>query len=246
MDALIEHFERELIAANGVPQCDEALRNYLAKKGITTFSFTYYAYSPLAVNQLKYDTCSANFKTWHDHYLAENYNNIDNTLRFTYNNQLPVYWNLKQQLLQAASDSERQMRLDSIAFGAECGLSIPIHGAHNNFAILLLVQMQGQQCGLEQMSRQYEFMVAAQLYYHYLQTHLLEQVSEQKSFKLTQREIQCLLLIGRQYSVREMAQALELTERTVNFHIQKLNKKLGVKNKYQALSKAMTLQLLPL
>ncbi|KTC98110.1 helix-turn-helix transcriptional regulator [Legionella erythra] len=246
MDESIEQFEQALINAGTVSACDDALRHFLAKKGITTFSFTYYAYNPVAVNQLKYDTCSANFKSWHDHYLAENYNNIDNTLRYTYNNQLPVYWNLQQQLRQATSDSERQMRLDSIAFGAECGLSIPIHGAHNNFAILLLVQMQGQQCGLEQMSRQYEFMVAAQLYYHYLQAHLLEQVSEQKSFKLTQREIQCLLLIARQYSVREMAQALELTERTINFHIQKLNKKLGVKNKYQALSKAITLQLLPL
>lgn len=246
MNDLIEHFETALIAANSASQCDTALHDFLEKKGITTFSFTYYAYNPCAINRLKYDTCSANFKTWHQHYLEENYNNIDNTLRFVYNNQLPVYWNLKQQLAQATSDTERQMRLDSIAFGAECGLSIPIHGAHNNFAILLLVQMQGQRCGLEKASNHYEFLVVGQLYYHYLQSHLLNQVSEQKSYQLTTREIQCLLLIARDHSVKEMAQTLELTERTVNFHIQKLNKKLGVKNKYQALSKALSLQLLPL
>ncbi|STY29889.1 LuxR family transcriptional regulator [Legionella wadsworthii] len=238
--------ENELVQASSLTDCDNALFNYLHKKGITTCSFTYYTYHPHSANHLKYDMCSANFKLWHQHYLAEQYHHIDSTLNFVYNNHLPIYWNLKQQLAQATSVSERKMREDSIAFGAEAGLSIPIHGPHNNFAILLLVQMQNQQCHLQESGAQYEFFVAAHHYYHYMQTHLLNQVSEKDAFHLTQREIQCLLLIAEQLSVREISQRLEISERTVNFHIQKINKKLGAKNKYQSLAKALEHQLLTL
>ncbi|KTD69126.1 MULTISPECIES: helix-turn-helix transcriptional regulator [Legionella] len=241
---LLTTLENELVQARSLAECDLTLSDYLSKRGITTFSFTYYAYHPNSANHLKYDMCSANFKSWHQHYLEEQYQNIDSTLSFVYNNHLPIYWNLKQQLAQATSESERAMRKDSIAFGSEAGLSIPIHGPHNNFAILLLVQMQNQQCNLQDTSAQYEFFVAAHLYYHYIQTHLLEQVSEKEAFHLTQREIQCLLLIAEQHSVKEISQRLEISERTVNFHIQKINKKLGTKNKYQSLAKALEYQLL--
>ncbi|RUR21422.1 helix-turn-helix transcriptional regulator [Legionella qingyii] len=243
---LLVILENELVQASSLTDCDDALRSYLNKKGITTFSFTYYAYHPNSANRLKYDMCSTNFKSWHQHYLAEQYHNIDSTLNFVYNNHLPIYWNLKQQLAQATCESERKMREDSIAFGAKSGLSIPIHGPHNNFAILLLVQMQNQQCHLQENRAQYEFFVAAHHYYHYIQPHLLDQISEKEAFHLTQREIQCLLLIAEQFSVKEMSQRLELSERTINFHIQKINKKLGTKNKYQSLAKALEFQLLTL
>ncbi|MDI9819167.1 MULTISPECIES: LuxR family transcriptional regulator [unclassified Legionella] len=243
---LLEQLENQLACAVCTKDCDAALTSYLILKGIRTFSFTYYAYHPHSANRLKYDMCSANFKSWHQHYLEEQYSNIDSTLAFVYDNHLPIYWNLRQQLAQAGTPSERKMREDSIAFGADCGLSIPIHGPHNNFAILLLVQMQNEQCHLQSPAIQYELFVAAHHYYHYLQPHLLEEVDNQKSSNLTQREIQCLMLIARHYTVTQMAQHLELSERTVNFHIQKLNKKLGTKNKYQSLSKALELQLLTL
>ncbi|MBA2709886.1 MAG: LuxR family transcriptional regulator [Tatlockia sp.] len=242
----LEQLENELAGGNHIGACNVALNSYLKNKGITTFSFTYYAYHLNSPNKLKYDMCSANFATWHKHYLEEEYDNVDSTLRFVYNNHLPIHWNLKQQLAQASCESERKMRQDSIDFGAIEGLSIPIHGAHNNFAILLLVKMKKDNCDLRQQSLQHEFFVASYLYFHFIQVHLLNSAPEKKSFGLTQREIQCLLLIAQHYSVKQMAQSLELTERTVNFHIQKLNKKLGTKNKYQSLAKALENQLLTL
>lgn len=242
----LEQLENELVQAETIKDCDEALRAYLSQKGIHTFSFTYYAYHPNSANKLKYEMCSANFQRWHQHYLEQQYNNIDSTLSFVYNNHLPIYWNLKQQLAQAKSDDERKMREDSIAFGAEAGLSIPIHGPQNNFAILLLVQMKNESCHFQDPKAQYEFLAAAHHYYHYIQRHLLDELKEKAPFGLTQRELQCLVLIAKQYSVKQMAQYLEISERTVNFHIQKINKKLGTKNKYQSLAKAIEQQLLTL
>lgn len=231
--------ENTLAAANSIEECDKALAKFLNEKKITTYSFTYYAYHPHSANKLKYDMCSENFKFWHTFYLAEQYNKIDSTLSFVYQNHLPIYWNLRQQLLQASTQEERKMREDSIAFGAEEGLSIPIHGPHNNFAILLLVQMQNQRCHLKELSAQHTFLVAAHLYYHYLQSQLLNEIREENTFGITARETQCLLLIAKQYTVKEMAQSLEVSERTINFHIQKINHKMGTKNKYQSLAKAL-------
>lgn len=242
----LERLEQQLAQATSLKECDGVLTRYLKEKNITTFSFTYYAYHPHSSNRLKHDICSENFKSWHEHYLEEQYNNIDSTLSFVYKAHLPIYWNLKQQLAQASNKAERKMREDSIAFGADSGLSIPIHGPKNNFAILLLVQMQKETCHLQNAPIQYEFFIAAHYYYHYIQAHLLNEVSEQTSFSLTHREIQCLLLIAKDFSVKEIAQTLELSTRTINFHIQKINKKLGTKNKYQSLAKAIQLQLLTL
>lgn len=243
---LLEQFENQLTQATSLEDCNHALRDYLKKQNLNTFSFTYYAYHPHSANKLKYDTCSANFLRWHQHYLEQQYNDIDSTLNFVYTAHLPVYWDLHQQLTQAKNDHERQMRLDSIAFGAKCGLSIPVHGPQNNFAILLIVQMANESLDLTNPQRQYALFMAAHLYYHHIQTHLLDEVGEPPTFDLSQRDIQCLLLIAKQYSVKQMAQELELSERTINFHIQKLNKKLGTKNKYQSLNKAIALKLLTL
>lgn len=231
--------ENKLAEANSLVECDKALTLFLSQKGINTFSFTYYAYHPHSANKLKYDMCSENFKSWHQFYLAQQYNNIDTTLSFVYQNHLPIYWNLHQQLLQATTEIERKMREDSIAFGAEAGLSIPIHGPHNNFANLLLVQMKNQSCQFKELGAQHEFLVVAHLYYHYLQSHLLNEINGKNTFGITAREVQCLLLIAKNYSVKEMAQSLELSERTINFHIQNLNRKLGTRNKYQSLAKAL-------
>lgn len=243
---VLEQFENQLVLARSLIECDKYLENYLNNQGIKTFSFTYYAYHPHSANKLKYDICSKNFLTWHQHYLEQQYQDIDSTLDIVYNTHLPVYWNLKQQVAQAKNHQERQMRLDSLAFGAESGLCIPIHGPQNNFAILLLVNMRDEKNDLETPTRQYEFFMAAHLYYHHIQTHLLDEIRQTSAFNLSKREIQCLLLLAKQCSVKEMAQQIEVTERTINFHIQNLNKKLATKNKYQSVQKAIELKLLTL
>lgn len=240
----LQALEEHLTLARSLKECKQALVLFLRRFAITTFSFTYYTYHPLSANKLKYDCCSDNFISWHQHYLEEQYNDIDSTLSFVYKNHLPIYWDLKQQLLKAQNERERQMRLDSMAFGAETGLSIPVHGPFNNFAILLLVQMKGDDIDLNTSALHYVMSQAAHLFYHYLQSHLLDETPEEASFNLTQRELQCLSLLARQCTVKEMAQQMEVTERTIHFHIQKLNKKLGTKNKYQSLNKALALKLI--
>lgn len=242
---LIE-FENALKKARTVLELNQVLEKYLLSHEIKTYAFTYYSYYPNAQNKLKYDYATPNFAPWHQHYISEHYEEIDSTLEMVYKTVLPTFWDLQQQLKEAKSAREKQMRLDSIAFGAEKGLSIPIHGPQEDFAILLVVQMKGEKCLENWQQLQYDLFAAAYYYYNALQKALLKIQAPNEKHKLNKREIQCLTLIAKQYSIEAIAKTLNITERTVNYHIQRLNKKLGTQNKYQSVMKALQKKLITL
>lgn len=232
-------FEQDLKQATSVKEINHILQTYLKDYGINTYAFTYYSYNVHSQNKLKYDVSSRNFAIWHKHYISEGYQDIDSTLAIVYQTSLPTFWDLQQQLKEAKNPREKQLRLDSIAFGTEKGLSIPIHGPQEDFAVLLLVQMQGQTCLENWQELQFEFLSMAYYYYFYLQHQLLLSQAPTEKYQLTPRETQCLSLVAKQYSIEAIAKALKITERTVNFHIQRLNSKFGTQNKYQTVIKAL-------
>jgi DNA-binding CsgD family transcriptional regulator len=53
-------------------------------------------------------------------------------------------------------------------------------------------------------------------------------------------------MVAQRLSVEEIAKKLNITSRTTHFHIQNVNKKLGVANKFDAVNKALELGLIVL
>lgn len=237
-------FINQLQKATSTRLLNEALKIYLANLGITMFAFTYYSYSPTSINKLKYDYSSSQFSAWHQHYLSEGYEDVDSTLDVVYQSILPQKWDIREQLKQAKNPRERKMRKDAIQFGAEKGLSIPIHGPHDDFAVLVIVQMKEQSFLDTYFELEQDLFMVGYYYYNYLQHHLLQSTPARSTLKLSEREMQCLALIAKNYSLQHIAKMLAITERTVNYHIQRLNKKLGTANKYQSVIKAMAKGLL--
>lgn len=232
-------FIQMLERATNIAQLKHILTLYLEDWGISVFSFTYYSYHPNSKSKIKYDCASENLHQWHEHYLAENYDQVDTTLDNVYREVLPVYWTIEQQIQEAKGSREKQMRLDSQRFGTQKGLSIPIHGAHNDFANLMVEQVKGQTCLENWQNLQYELHYAAYCFYHHIKKHLLQNQPATERYKFSKREIQCLSLVAQHHSVSEMAKTLKISERTVNFHIQNINKKLGTNNKYQSVAKVI-------
>lgn len=239
-------FGQVLKSCSSLPQLNEALERYLRGLGIKTFAFTYHSYYPNSLNKLKYDFSSTNLAIWHKHYISEHYEDVDTTLDVVYRTSIPIFWDLQQQLKEAKTPREKQMRLDSIQYGTEKGLSIPIHGPQEDFAILMVAQMRGEDCLENWQELQYELLSAAYYFYVFLQRQLLKNIVPEKKERLLKRDIQCLTLLAKQYSNEAIAQALNITERTVNYHIQRLNKKLGTNNKYQSVIKALNKGLIKL
>lgn len=233
----INSFEQNLLRAKTIHELNKVLSQYLAGLGITTFSFTYYSYKPTSIAKIKYDHASENFKIWHEHYLEENYDEIDSTLDTEYRQVLPVTWDIYEQLKCAKGLREKKMREDSLKFGAIKGMSIPVHGPDDDFANFMVEQMKGQNC-LENISAvKPELFYAAYCYFSYLRKLLIKFEAPEKKLNISKREIQVMKLVAASYPVVEIAKNLAISERTVNFHIQRVNKKLGTKNKYQSIAK---------
>lgn len=112
-------------------------------------------------------------------------------------------------------------------------MNISSHGFESDFLILVLHQRQNE-TGLQGWElKQYQWMAITQCYFHYLRKFLLN--GAMNSVKLTRREQQCLILTAKGVRVDSIAITLGISQRTVNFHLQNANKKLGVTNKYLAI-----------
>ncbi len=211
---------------------EKAFENYLAALGIFHFAFTYYLKHTKTGSRLHYDYVSKALQPWHQYYLEQKYADVDRTLEEGHAQTLPLFWDVKIQLTQAKNKRERRIREESIEYGIDIGLSIPIHGPNGDFASLTLHQCQKEHGLRNYQENQFIWMIAAQLFYHTIRR--LTYTESSTKMNLTKREQQCLTLTAKSWRVEQIAKELKISPRTVNFHIQNANKKLGTNNKYQS------------
>jgi len=233
----LPQFAAELEKLTTTQQLEKALRAYLQTYGFRYYAVTYYSHHIKTGRKLIYDHVSQPLRAWHLHYLEQGYADADRTLEEAYTWTLPLYWDVQQQLQQAKNKREQRIRRESIEFGIDKGLSIPVHGPQRDFISLTLHQCRNETCLQNYESLQYEWLSAAQIFYHYLRK-ILRHVPV-VSHQLTRREKECLLLTAKSWRVEQIAKELNISVRTVNFHLQNANKKMGVNNKYQAVRQYM-------
>jgi LuxR family transcriptional activator of bioluminescence operon len=231
----ISVFANQLKKTNTLKDAFRILQSYLKHYHIFAFSFTYYSMHVKTGMKLRHHDVSDPLRAWHMHYLEQGYADIDRTTQESQHIITPFLWDVKLQLPQAKNKREKRMRLDSISYGIDKGLSIPIYGPNNDFAILTLHQFIHEK-GLEKYElHQFEWQNAALFYYEAIRRILNYSTSD--STHLTKREKQCLTLTAQEYSIEEISKELKITPRTVHFHLQNVIKKLGTQNKYQAVIK---------
>lgn len=211
---------------------------YFADQGIRAVAFTLYLDHVHTGNPVQYDWVSPALQRWHTYYLEQHYADVDATLQTHFRGGMPLYWDIQQQHSSAKHAREKRMREESQSFGIDKGLSIPVHGLEGDFASITLHQMQGESGLANYREKQYEWLVVAIAWYHALKrVRFTAQACTDARRQLTEREQQCLALTADQHSVSDIAALLNISAATVNFHLQNANKKLGVKNKHQAVLK---------
>lgn len=183
---------------------------------------------------------SAALRPWHIHYLEQAYADADRTLEENFQMTLPLYWDVQTQISDAKNIREQRIRDESLEFGIRQGLSLPVHGPHRDFACLTLHQFVHENSLVNYLEQQYEWMNAAQLFYHHIR-RILALTDDVVTRSLTQREVQCLTLTAQSWRVEQIAKSLGISARTVNFHLQNANRKLGTNNKYLSAFKVCSL-----
>jgi len=74
----------------------------------------------------------------------------------------------------------------------------------------------------------------------------IPEVQEDRAVKLTDRELEVLSLVVEGMSSKDVADALYVSKRTVDFHLANIYDKLQVSNRVQAFRRAARLGLIPL
>lgn len=233
----IHQFAADLEKITQETQAKALLQTYLAGFGIRSYAFTYYARHIKTGSKLRFHCVSDSLRPWHIYYIEQGYADVDRTLEKNHTMTLPLFWDVQEQLSQAKNIRELRIRQESIDFGIDKGLSIPVHGPQHDFASLTLHQFRNETCLAHYITHQYEWLAAAQLFYHFIKKILTLNESPRTPYQLTRREEQCLSLTAKSWRVEQIATELKISARTVNFHIQNANKKLGTNNKYQAIYK---------
>ncbi len=233
----LNNFASQLEQANTERHAKAFLTAYLASYGIRNYAFTFYSGHIKSGRELKYHCVSNSLRDWHVHYLEQNYADVDRTLEESYTLTLPLFWHVQNQLELAKNKKEQRIREESIEFGIDKGLSLPVHGPNDDFVVLVLHQFKNENCLVNYQSFQFEWLSAAHIFYHYIKKILSLNHNSKTLNKLTRREEQCLTLTAKSWRVEQIAKELKISSSTVNFHIQNANKKLGTNNKYQSLYK---------
>lgn len=175
---------------------------------------------------------------WVKHYLTENYYSIDPLVSEGPRHQLPFLWS---DITQPNDLSPLQSKLytEAADLGISRGITIPIHGRDGEYAAINLVPDGTLREQVETLTEQRHFMHLVALYYHsHSGIHLLEQRFERPTPLLSPREQEVLTWMARGKSAWEVGCILNVTERTVNFHLENAKKKLGVTNRTHLIVKA--------
>lgn len=175
---------------------------------------------------------------WSEHYLAQDYVNIDPVMSTAANTVAPFTW-ADLYGRQPGKSRQRQMLDEAGDFGLRNGMTIPVHGPARAFATFNIAASLGPAETAEIWNRhKYDLHIIA------LNSH--EQIikaayaeAKRAPARLSPRERECLLWTSRGKTAWEISVILGLSQDTVLHYLRSANEKLGVCNKTHAVVKAI-------
>lgn len=178
---------------------------------------------------------------WERHYLQEGYVNIDPVLRAGMAGVLPVDWGAIKRddpvILRFFGEAQ-EFKI------GPTGLTIPIRGRHGEFAILSVTSdISLHEWELTKHTYMRDLMLVAYFFHDWALK--IEHVDQNDFLQcLSLREKDCLKWRALGKSDWDISQCLNISERTVKFHLENARHKLGVMNTTHAVAKALTLGLI--
>ena len=180
-------------------------------------------------------------KEWRDHYSRNNYMIVDPTVEYCAHHVTPYHWD-GESLLSSPDAEVRRFMSEARDFGINSGLSFPLHTAQGDFAMLSFAS-EGK-CAVS-VPRLKRVLPIGQLFTAYLHEAVRRVFSSDvltlSQVDLTGREKECMLWATEGKTAWETSQILSISERTVTFHLQNVQHKLGVNNRQQAVARAVAL-----
>lgn len=177
-------------------------------------------------------------EAWRRRYVERNYVSVDPTVSHCMTSAVPLPWTEELKSGPAA-----QMWEDAARHGLRHGLSVSVHDTGGTVSMLSLARERSLSEGAMQASIHAGQAVLSMM--HFVVVHAPSPEVLQLFRLLTPREQEVMHLAGMGMSSREIAKSLNLTARTVGYHIGLVLKKLKCKNRAAAIAKLSVLGVVP-
>jgi DNA-binding CsgD family transcriptional regulator len=176
---------------------------------------------------------------WRQHYEDVGYLHTDPTVTHCFSQTLPLFW----QDIDLRRPINHKLFYEAADFGLISGVSLPVHCIRGGTAMLSFSSHQQTQ---QSQPHFIDRLALSHLFANYLHEAVLRLAEETpelhlNSKLLSQREKECLLWITEGKTSWEISRILNISERTVAFHINNAMRKLDVTNRQQAVARAITL-----
>ncbi|WP_346897757.1 LuxR family transcriptional regulator [uncultured Roseibium sp.] len=179
---------------------------------------------------------------WVSRYVVRNFRFLDPVAKTYRRARLPFFWGDDESFAHM-SKAQRAMMHEARAFGLVEGYATPTAGPEGDLGgVCLSVDTRH---GAEEMVA--ESVARIQLFaarFHAAAVRLLLDQAETPAVNLTRRELEVLSWAAEGYSSEATADRMGLTAPTVNYHIANCGRKLGARNKIQAVALAVRQRLI--
>lgn len=173
--------------------------------------------------------------TWVDHYFDQLYQNVDPVMAYCAKHIVPIQW---QDLKPVTEGLGMRMMNEAGDFGLKSGITMPVHSPRGEMGILSLTVNQSTKSAHDITQNALPYVQIFAGYLHEAVRRVFDLVDDPDTPQLTSREQECLRWVADGKTSWEIAHMLNLSERTVNFHINNVMQKLDVCSRQHAVGKA--------
>lgn len=173
--------------------------------------------------------------TWVDHYFERSYQSVDPVMAYCAKHIVPIQW---QDLKPVTDGLGLRMMNEAGDFGLKSGITMPVHSPRGEMGILSLTVNQLPKTAHEITGAALPYIQIFAGYLHEAVRRVFDLVEDPEAPKLTNREQECLRWVADGKTSWEIAHMLNVSERTVNFHLNNVMSKLDVCSRQHAVGKA--------
>ncbi len=173
---------------------------------------------------------------WLDHYWENGYALSDPAVLYCGQHIVPIEWHA---LSYERDSRSTQVMKEAAAFGLKSGVSMPIHSPHGELGILSFALNRDDTVAREITRHALPYVQLLAGHVHEAVRRIAAPSDNEPLQELTTRETECLRWAADGKTSWEIAQLLNMSERTVNFHLNNSMIKLDVCNRQHAIAKAV-------
>jgi len=225
---------------------DEADLHKIAARLTHRLGFRWFAY--LGLTQDASTLISSYPKSWTGRYFDLRYQQIDPVVRrarqqhelFSWGGGSPRAAGSRDQRRFGSRD-QRRFFDEAMTFGISSGITVPVRGGFGRFAAFTLATDEPIAQAEQLLKKARDIVQLTGIYFHIHASARLGSpaVRRANAAVLTQREHQCLTWVTHGKTVADTAVLLDISPRTVVFHLENVRRKLGAVSMPQCVAMAM-------